>query len=259
MTNSLQHARLPLLGMIILVCGALLASCASPPKPMTRSVIVTVVSVDVSSDYGVDPSFNVPLYTSLANSVGRGTRDIGQDANLRIFVRSLTRGFAGLGGITASYDVVVTSADDGRIIYSGLARQNGPDTAAVIAGMTADVRRLLGLEGTVPVAVNAPRKPVSRPVTRPVFEVDPTPPPLSADPLLNGTVTPSYDATAEQAEDPVIDTSRPLLTPETAEPAPKSLARDAMAAEDKDGDIISGDEPCVVTVANDCTVVDAAQ
>jgi hypothetical protein len=256
-TLSPQHARLPLLGMIFLVFGAVLASCATPPRAMTRSVIVSVVSVDVSSDFGVDPTFTSPLYKSLASSVGRATGDIGRDANLRIFVRSLQRGFAGIGGMTVAYDVVLTSVEDGRIIYSGLGRQNGPDTYALIAGITADTRRLLGLEGSVPVAVDAVRKPVIRPVARPVFDVDPTPPPVSADPLLNGTVTPAYEASDADAADPVIDTSRPLLTPDT--PAPKSLARDAMADEAQDGDIITGNEPCVITVANDCTVVDAAQ
>jgi len=258
-TSALRPARLPLAGLVILLLAALVSSCASPPRPMTRSVIVNVVSVVVQSDFGVDPTFTGPLYRSLASSVGRATRDIGRDAELRVFVRSIRRGFAGIGGMTVAYDVVVTSVEDGRIIYSGLARQNGPDELALVAGITADVRRLLGLEGSAPVAIDAVRKPVIHPVARPAPLVGDSVT-IPADPLLNGTVTPAYDAVDEEVAAPVLDTSKPLLAPEPAEdPAPKSLARDAMAEEATDGDIITGNEPCVVTVANDCTVVDAAQ
>lgn len=257
MTLAAHFFRPSLAAIVLLALAAVLASCATPPRPMMRSVVVSVVSVDVSSDFGVDPAFVTRLYESLDRSMGRSTGDIGRDAHLRVYVRSIGRSFAGIGGTTAVYDAVLVSAENGRMLFSTPARRTESDPAMLIPGITEDLRRLVGLEGTAPVSVGAPKKPVIHPVRKPA-PVSAAKPMVSADPLLNGAVTPTYDAREDVAPAPVLDTSRPLLGPAPADPAPKSLARDAMAEEDRDGDIISGDEPCVVTVANDCTVFDAA-
>jgi len=241
--------------ILLIALAAIVASCATPPRPVMQSVVVSVVSVEVSSDFGVDPAFVASLYEFLEQTMGRSTGDIGRDARLRVYVRSIERSFAGLGGTTAVYDAVLVSSENGRILYSTPARRTESDPLLLIPGMTEDLRRLVGLEGTVPVPVGAVKKPVIHPVRKPAptIAVNPV---VSADPLLNGAVTPTDDVRDEVAPAPVLDTSKPLLAPA---PAPKSLARDAMAEEDRDGDIISGDEPCVVTVANDCTVFDAAE
>ncbi|TDH36148.1 hypothetical protein E2A64_12720 [Pseudohoeflea suaedae] len=210
-------ARFSLKSICAVVFAFLLASCSTTTEP--RSVAnpfrVTIISVVVSSDFGVDPVFVARLAPALRNSVGGSAGNMTRFAELRIFVRWIRQGISTLGATTVAYDIVLTATDNGRMLYSEPVRLKVENTEDLIPAMIEDVRRLTGIADQPPVPVSVPVRPAIRPA-RQDFIVNPTPPPVS-------------------------------------------LARREMAREARDGDIISGNEPCVVSVANDCTVFDAAE
>ncbi len=166
-----------------------------------------------------------------------------------------------------------------------------------LARLVADIRQVLGLSGLEIHPVGGLKRPVVRPARKPVLLVEPTviPGAVLSDPLLNGEVTPTTVLTDEDPEPaPVLDTSRPLLAPEpatpepatpepatpepaTPEPAagpaapsdPQSAPATALpvpaapvpvaptAPADLAAPGSAEDEPCVVTVDNDCSDPDA--
>jgi len=241
---------------------------------MQRALIVSVTSVTVSASLAKDNNFAYDLDGALEQSVGRASQDIGQYAALRVFVREFRKT---ISGYEAVVDIELTSTENGRLLYTGTSRKYGSTRAALIEMVVYDIRRLVGVSGTLPVAVGGIKKPVVRPAAKPLVSALPSDVEaetiLVADPLLNGTFTPDSDLRdAEKilSEPPVIDTSKPLLAEETptpmnspakadAEVEPATVSPTAKPEPKPSGspapeevDISGVDEPCVVTVNNDC-------
>lgn len=244
---------------------------------MHRALIVSITSVSVSSNLAKDNDFAYELDGALERSVGRASQDVGQNAALRVFVREFRKA---ISGYEAVVDIELTSTETGRIVYIGTSRKYGSNRSALIEMIVYDVRRLVGVSGSLPVPVGGDKKPVVRPAKRPVVADLPSEVGsetiLVADPLLNGTFTPDSDARDVEkilSEPPVIDTSKPLLAKEAPTPmaapakadAPVKAAKPAIepskvkpetkpaSSAPVEADTSSADEPCVVTVNNDCT------
>lgn len=209
-----KTARFSIRSICAVLIACLVASCTTTPRPVVNPFRVTIISVVVSSDFGVDPVFVAQLGPALRNSVGGSAGNMTRFAELRIFVRWIKQGISTLGKTNIRYDIVLTATDNGRMLYSEPVSLNVESGEDLIPAMIEDVRRLTGIANQPPAPVTVPVRPVIRPAKQ-TFVVHPTPPPVS-------------------------------------------LARKEMAREARDGDIISGNEPCVVSVANDCTVFDAA-
>jgi hypothetical protein len=283
--SALSHrSRFTVHAALLAAFALFLAACATPPRPMMRLGPLTVVEVTASADFAKDAAFASDLQAALSAQVGRARAAVGQDVRLSVIVRgrsvaSAPGAFTLPGQYFALADITLTDPASGRLIYSGTARQiaaPGPRIDAnLVAGLVFDVRRLLGLEGTAPHPVGGVKKPAVRPVARPeTVEIAPTDAALS-DPLLNGTIlpdSPPLDPDFDLTEPPAIDVTKPLLAPApapVATPSPSAApasatepAKPAQPAPDaapavKPAVAADADEPCIVTVDNDCQDPDA--
>ncbi|MCY0146649.1 hypothetical protein OEG84_02680 [Hoeflea sp. G2-23] len=241
----------------------------------------------------LDAGFANDLQRRLEATVGRATRDIGQPTRLDVSV--LDRGSdaspLGLFGDSrraATVNLLLSDADTGVVLSSRALRVSaagyGPQRdSGLMARLVADIRAVLGLSGYAPHPVGGVKRPVVQPHYRAdvMEDVPLTDMELLADPLLNGTVTPTsfvIDSGSEAA--PVADLSRPLLSaePTVAEPAirgagddqpmvakpipspagivvPQALELPASApSTEPDKPVTSDDDdvPCIITVDNDC-------
>ena len=281
--SALSHrSRFTVHAALLAAFALLLAACATPPRQMMRLGPLTVVEVNTSADFPNDAGFAADLGAALRANVGRARAAVGQDVRLWATVRgrnaAVTGGFSFPGQHYALVDITLTDPATGRMIYSGTSRQtaapgSGID-AALVANLVFDIRRLLGLEGMAPHPVGGVKKPAVRPVARPeVVEIAPTEAALS-DPLLNGTIlpdSPPLDPDYDLSEPPAIDVTKPLLAPvqapapapapaaatEPAKPAPTQPPAVAAPAPKPTPAAASSDEPCIVTVDNDCQDPDA--
>ncbi|PWW03640.1 hypothetical protein DFR52_101325 [Hoeflea marina] len=257
-----------------MVLAVSLGACASRTPPRA-SAVVSLTSVSVTALDPDDRVFADRLDERLRATAGRPSRDVGQAATLAVTVIERGRPAAavflpGVGRDFARWSVSVTEDATGRVLYSGVWQSavSGTDAADSDAGLAAriagDVRILLGLGATVPSPIEGPKRAVARPSVRPL----PSEAALdaagveAADPLLNGTVTPtSVPAVAMDEDVPVLDTSRPLLAAESDAQAATSVAPiadgvpagevpvRAAAPSDASSD---PDEPCIVTIETDC-------
>ncbi|WP_420409216.1 hypothetical protein [Hoeflea sp.] len=268
---------LHMIAMIALVF--VLQACAGRPKPLEPSYPVNVSAVRVTAESSTDAGFALQLQERLENTLGRGTRDIGRDASLRVIVRDRSRTSGAIPFFDdtrqeAEVELVLNDEASGqdirsRIIRSSIASREGEGADLfLISRLTADIRSLLGLSGYPPYPVAGTKRDVVRPATRDVSgdgrfsELE-----LRSDPLLNGSVTPTTaDLDPEDRAKPKINISKPLLasepaggaTAETAAPAVPGSASMASAVDEAEtsGEFLD-DEPCIITVDNDCSDPDS--
>lgn len=276
--------------LMLVAVAALLSACAGRPKPLNATRPFDVTEVRVTTQSMADFAFADRLKQKLDATAGRATADIGMKAILRIVVLD-RQAEAGLGVLfnrsaeAATLDLVVIDADTGLMLRSSIVHAtatpgNGRSAeTALIGRLTADVRALLGLSGTVPHPVAGMKRTVARPQIKPtptdVETFDDTMR-ISADPLLNGTVTPtSSDLVVEPVAEPALDLSKPLLSAEPEDEAP--LGEEAIAPiepvkmprtfelpaaapniqADPAAEPGSPDEPCIITLDNDCSDPDS--
>lgn len=274
--------------LLMVLLAATLSACAGRPKPLDPTRPVNVTAVQVTAEHLADSGFAARLEERLLATVGRGTSDVGQATELRIIVLdrrmdAASFGFFGSPVGAASLDILVVDAASGQIVRSRALRASaGGNTgqgaeSLLIARLVADIRALLGLSGYPPHPVEGIKRSVAVPLSKPAELTDPEL--LSADPLLNGEVTPTTaDLEPETIQPQVLDISRPLLdatppaveTPAAAsEPAPVAVtvpqglqlpavapkipAAPAAPAPEAAG----GDEPCIITLDNDCSDPDS--
>lgn len=281
MSSTTFHLPRPLhlLAMITLVIT--LAACAGRPKPLEPTYPVSVSSVRVTAEASADAGFALQLQERLENTLGRSTRDIGREVSLRVIVRdrSTTEGvipFFDDAQQEAEVELVLNDDASGqdirsRIIRSSVAsRAVEPADQFLIARLASDIRSVLGLSGypSYPVAGD------KRDVVRPVFRDDESGDgrfsdlELRSDPLLNGSVTPTTaDLDLEDQAKPRINISKPLLSSESAPEAPaesapvpaRSAAATSVPAVQETGapEDILDDEPCIITIDNDCSDPDS--
>jgi len=270
--------------LLVFVAGAL-SACAGRPKPLVPTTPFNVTEVRVTADSVQDLGFAGRLQKRLEASVGRTTSDIGQTSVLRIVVQdrrqvpSPINLFGGTSG-SVSLDLSLIDSNTGQVLRSQALRStstgfNGSSVETVlISRLTDDIRGLLGLSGYTPYPVSGAKQDVVWPRSKPEFDASDAAL-LSADPLLNGTVTPTTrNFDAEPATVPTIDISKPLLdaTPvvkaplpaETMAPpvmvkVPQSLEFPAQRPDIATGseDAGSRDEPCVITLDSDCSDPDS--
>ena len=273
--------------VVLVTVAALLSSCAGRPKPLDPTRPFNVTEVRVTAQSTQDFGFADRLQQRLEATVGRGTSDIGQTSALRIVVLdrdAQTGPIALLGGAvsTASLNLLLVDAATGQVMRSRAWRASAANgvgnsaETALIDRLVDDTRALLGLSGYPPHPVSGAKREVALPLARPDELTDAAL--LSADPLLNGTVTPTTpDADLEpKAALPVLDISRPLLEParpagETdAVPAamspvvvvPQGLELPARPPEIppvSSPAAAAGDDPCIITLDNDCSDPDNRQ
>lgn len=277
--STASHIRSALLKFLLLCAIALgLAACASKPKPLEPSRPVTVTEVSVTAQDINDMGFALRLQEELNAKAGRATRDAGQPATLRLTVLSRSQesrffGIPGLSGNSATIDLSLSDAATGALLRQRTLRSTGASRrgefadTALIAQLVGDIRALLGLSGVPPYPVGGAKRDVALPSERPEL-IDPAY--MVADPLLNGTVTPTtVDLDPEPQTLPAIDVSKPLLTPmAAAKPAVDGAARPVEtevipqglqlpASAPEIAPVTAGpaaaDEPCVITLDNDCS------
>jgi len=248
--------------LLLMFLAAALSACAGRPKPIEPSQPYTVTEVRVMADRIENSSFAERLQTRLEASLGRATADVGQTSSLRIRVldrREYRSPVYLLGGMSqsASLDLTLVDSSTGQVLLSkvlnlNFTEFNGSNAETVLTSrLTDDIRRLLGLSGYTPYPVSGVKRDVVRPANRPADD-DVSSEARSVDPLLNGTVTPTtlvLDGEPETA--PVLDYTKPLLdTRSAAEPAVPASAVTPAAMVADDADL---DEPCVITLENDCS------
>ena len=273
--------------LILIGLAALLSACAGRPKQLEPSRPFTITEVRVAAESVEDVGFAGRLQQRLEATVGRPTSDIGHTATLRIVVLNQRTtagpvGFLNTSAQTASLHIAVIDAATGQLLRSQAlgVTATGQDREGartiLVDRLVNDIRALLGLSGTTPYPVSGVKRAVVRPLEKPEPLSDAAL--LSADPLLNGSVTattPDLDPQSEAA--PAMDISRPLLdaSPEPGEPepdgepsaevevtVPQGLQLPAEAPEI--GTVAApapesgtGDEPCVITLDNDCSDPDS--
>lgn len=273
--------------MLLLMLAAGLSACAGRPKPVEPTTPYTVTEVRVMAEDVDNLGFAGHLQDRLEASVGRATADVGQTSSLRIVVqdrrreRSPVNLFGGTSE-TVSLDLSLLDSASGQL----LRRQSLNTTVSdfngnqygdtmLVARLTDDIRRLLGLSGYTPYPVSGLKRDVVRPTGNPDrFDAD-NEALRSVDPLLNGTVTPTtVNLIVESDKDPVMDFSRPLLDAKPPQgpsdlvvPAAASAplrvqqSADVQAPEPRTvsqaSDVGSEDEPCIITLENDCSDPDS--
>ncbi|MDF1606996.1 hypothetical protein PZ897_02275 [Hoeflea sp. YIM 152468] len=225
--------------VLVIMVGFALSACAGRPKPLDPARPFNVTEVRVLPKNIEDFGFADRLQNRLSASVGRSTADIGEATVLRIVVLDRRTDFGPVSFFigqtqSASLDLSLLDSESGHVLRSHVLRVGASGRqgeAVLISKLTDDIRTLLGLAGYTPFPVRGAKLPVvvpqSKPGTGAADELTDAAL-LSADPLLNGTLTPTslvLDVAPDAA--PSIDISRPLLdaTPAIAAPAPK----DAMA------------------------------
>jgi hypothetical protein len=270
---------LRLLAMIALVFT--LAACAGRPKPLEPSYPVSVTSVRVTAEASVDAGFALQLQERLENTLGRATRDIGRAATLRVIVRDRSGADGGIPFFTearqeAEVELVLNDDASGQDIRSRVIRSSvaGGDAERaepfLISRLASDIRGVLGLSGYPYYPVAGAKQDVVRPVFRDEETGDGrfSDLELRSDPLLNGSVTPTTaDLDPEDRAKPRINISKPLLSSEPAPepsaetapaPARAETGTSALAVEEAGvSDEFLDDEPCIITVDNDCSDPDS--
>ncbi|WP_299863850.1 hypothetical protein [uncultured Hoeflea sp.] len=284
--KSIPPRSLRFLAVVLLT--ATLAACAGRPKPLDPDRTFNVTSVEVLAESTVDAGFAARLESRLEASVGRATRDVGQEAHLTVRVRDRAAGggfpFFNTSSSAATLELDVRDAANDRTLEAAMFRATGVRSdgqsaeARLMSRLVRDVRSLLGLTGYAPHPVAGIKRAVVRPALRPDDGAEDdsvlSDAELLADPLLNGTVTPTT-VNLEPEVDPAasIDLSKPLLSgapdaeevkkpepvPAPAEdaaadtlPAPEAVAIPASATAPA-----ADDEPCIITVDNDCSDPDS--
>ncbi|MEM5473131.1 hypothetical protein WNZ14_15465 [Hoeflea sp. AS60] len=285
--NPLRFLR----AMLLVIVAAGLSACAGRPKPLAPTTPFTVTEVRVMASSVQDLGFAGRLQARLEASVGRTTSDVGQTSALRIVVQGLQEepSPVNLFGGTAqnvSLDLSLVDSRTGQLLRTQVLRATSSDLngsgadAMLIAMLTDDIRALLGLSGYTPYPVSGAKRDVVWPRGNPDgFDANDEAM-RSADPLLNGTVTPTtVNLDVETDTGPVIDVSKPLLgenptakptVPAVSVPAvpmtspalvkvPNSLKIPApeprMVTTTEDAG--SSDEPCIITLDNDCSDPDS--
>ena len=272
--------------MLLVGLAAGLSACAGRPRPIEPTAPFTVTEVRVMAENVENLGFAGHLQDRLEASVGRATADVGQTSSLRIVVqdrRNEPSPVSLFGGRSesVSLDLSVVDSRTGQLLRRQALRTtvsefNGEygDTM-LVARLTDDIRGLLGLTGYAPYPVGGIKRDVVWPTGNPDrFDADDEAL-RSADPLLNGTVTPTtVNLVVEPDASPVIDVSRPLLDakPEsgplapvvpTVASAPLRVQQnaDVQAPEPRTivqaSDVGSEDEPCIITLENDCSDPDS--
>jgi hypothetical protein len=267
--------------LLLVFLAAALSACAGRPKPIDPSRPYTVTEVRVIADRIDNSYFAERLQTRLEASVGRATADVGQTSNLRILVldrREDRSPVYFLGGMSqsVSLDLTLVDSDTGQVLLSEVLHLNFTDfngsnaETVLISRLTDDIRGLLGLSGYTPYPVSGAKRDVVWPGSRPDNADVNDEARRSVDPLLNGTVTPTtmvLDVEPETA--PVMDYTKPLLEvrpavklaipASTVTPTPSSPARQTIklpvrkSSTAMAGDGTDLDEPCVITLENDCS------
>jgi len=163
---------------------------------------------------------------------------------------------------------VLVDANTGHVLRSRAVRTtsalgNGQRAETVLVSrLVDDVRAMLGLTGTTPHPVSGAKRVVARPILKPENLTDIEL--LSADPLLNGTVTPTtMDLDLERDAGPTLDISKPLLTAETvaekpvavptAAPSASAIGPQMPVTEAESLPAESDGEPCIITLENECS------
>lgn len=274
--------------LILLGVAAVLAACAGRPKSMEATTPFTVTEVRVTTQSMSDFGFADRLQQRLDATAGRATSDVGLPAILRIVVldrnaETVAMDFFSASTRSATLDLTVIDAGTGRLLKSSLVHASAPARGGrgaetvLIDRLEDEIRALLGLSGAPPHPVAGAKRTVALPEVKPEPLDDAAL--IAADPLLNGTVTPTsvnYDATPDA---PALDLSRPLLTPEPAEEGEPRVEDavapvDAAAVPDTAVDApvaapavqaettptaaaVAADEPCIITLDNDCSDPDS--
>lgn len=276
--NPLRFLR----AMLLVIVAAALSACAGRPKPLDPTTPFNVTEVRVIADSVEDLGFAGHLQSRLEASVGRATSDVGQTSSLRIVVQDRREepsrlNIFGGNSRSVSLDLSLIDSGTGQILRTQVLRAtssystgSGADTI-LIARLTDDIRGLLGLSGYIPYPVSGAKRDVAWPTANPDrFDADDAAM-RSADPLLNGTVTPTtINLDVEADAGPAIDLSKPLLDAKSSAPAvpmaspalvkvPHSLELPAQEPrmETQAEEAGSLDEPCIITLDNDCSDPDS--
>ncbi|MBC7283981.1 hypothetical protein [Hoeflea sp.] len=274
--------------LILLGVAALLTACAGRPKPLDATTPFTVNEVRITTQSMADFGFADRLQQKLDATAGRATSDAGLASVLRIVVldRSADVGptwFFNASSESATLDIMVVDADTGQVLRSSIVQASAPGgkslgaESVLIDRLVVDIRALLGLSGTAPHPVSGAKRAVARPQLRPdAGDADAGNAALMADPLLNGTVTPTTSDLGPAADpEPALDLSRPLLSPEPAEteepladdgvmpvepvdmPSAFEVPAAAPTIPDDGAPAGTGDEPCIITLDKDCSDPDS--
>ena len=272
--------------MLLVGLAAGLSACAGRPRPIEPTAPFTVTEVRVMAENVENLGFAGHLQDRLEASVGRATADVGQTSSLRIVVqdrRNEPSPVSLFGGISesVSLDLSLVDSRTGQLLRRQALRTtvsefNGEygDTM-LVARLTDDIRGLLGLTGYAPYPVGGIKRDVVWPTGNPDrFDADDEAL-RSADPLLNGTVTPTtVNLVVEPDAGPMIDFSKPLLDakpvarpsgPAVPPAAPQlvkvrqgpELSAQAPRIVSEAEDASSLDEPCIITLDNDCSDPDS--
>lgn len=273
--------------ILLVGLAAGLSACAGRPKPIEPTAPVTVTEVRVIAESIDNLGFAGRLQDRLEASVGRATADVGQTSSLRIVVqdrRNEPSPISLFGGSSesVSLDLSLLDSRTGQVLRRQALHTTVSDFRGetgdimLVARLTDDIRSLLGLSGYTPYPVGGAKRDVVWPTRNPDrFDADDEAL-RSADPLLNGTVTPTtVNLVVEPDTGPGIDFSKPLLDDKpAAKPAPAvdrtvaspvpvdvTLDTRSKAAElnvqSPTGDEGSFDEPCIITLENDCSDPDS--
>lgn len=271
--------------LVLLVAG--LSACAGRPRQLEPTAPFNVTEVRVMADNVENMGFAGHLQDRLEASVGRATADVGQTSSLRIVVqdrRNEPSPVSLFGGRSesVSLDLSVLDSRTGQVLRRQALRtavsdfHGDPADIMLVARLTDDIRGLLGLTGYAPYPVGGLKRDVVWPTGNPGrFDADDEAL-RSADPLLNGTVTPTtVNLFVEPDATPAIDVSKPLLDAKpvarpapaadrtAASPAPVNVTLNArsevaeLTAQTPAGDDGSLDEPCIITLENDCSDPDS--
>lgn len=270
--------------LVLLVAG--LSACAGRPRQLEPTAPFTVTEVRVMAENVENLGFAGHLQDRLEASVGRATADVGQTSSLRIVVqdrRNEPSPVSLFGGRSesVSLDLSVVDSRTGQLLRRQALRTTVSDfngeygDTLLVARLTDDIRGLLGLTGYAPYPVGGIKRDVVWPTGNPGrFDADDEAL-RSADPLLNGTVTPTtVNLVVEPDTGPVIDFSKPLLDakpvarpsgPAVPPAAPQlvkvrqgpELPAQAPRIVSEAEDAGSLDEPCIITLDNDCSDPDS--
>ncbi|EDQ32173.2 hypothetical protein HPDFL43_06822 [Hoeflea phototrophica DFL-43] len=274
----------------VMILTLTLAACAGRPKPLEPQYPVDVTSVRVTAISSADVGFAAQLQDRLEQTLGRAARDVGRASTLRVIVSDRSTSadpFLAFvrAGREAEVEVLLNDNESGldvrtRVLRASASGQNNSLADSIlVARLVSDIRNLLGLSGYPPYPVSGAK----RDLVRPEFRDDLLSPDgsfsedeLRSDPLLNGSVTPtSIVLEPEENATPAFDISNPLLsvTPpapgdDAAAPVPVAPpAIEPVGTPEADVEVpaepvasaspapatINGDEPCIITMDNDCS------
>ena len=275
--------------LVLFAVAATVSACAGRPKPLEPATPFNVTEVRVMADSIEDMGFAGRLQQRLEATAGRSTADVGQSSALRIVVedrRQEPSAISFLGGTSQSVDLdlTLTDVETGRVLKARTLRSSYQDfngngaEMVMIARLTDEIRGLLGLSGQMPYRVAGAKRQVVFPRSNPErFDDEAL---RAVDPLLNGTVTPTTVVLdVEEDAAPAIDLTRPLLEAETP-PKPVAAQDSPVVSRDQarqpvkvtlnpgarstetpvetmTGDAESLDEPCIITLENDCSDPDS--